>query len=106
MSVELSVCVGCGHVYFPQRELCHRCSGRAWTTITVSDGVLEDSTTLLHQIGAEPPVNAHLGAVRTSAGPLLLSRLKEPGAPNMRVRLTQAPSGAILGEVECPALAP
>jgi uncharacterized OB-fold protein len=100
MSVKLSVCACCGHVYFPARHICHRCGDSAWTSMTVSHGILETSTTLLHQAGAEAPVNTYLGAVRTAAGPILLSRLDKLGAPNARVRLTQAPSGAVLGELE------
>ena len=100
MSVELSACSRCGQVYFPPRQICHRCGGSGWTAITVSHGVLESLTTLLHQVDAEAPVNAYLGAVRTAAGPVLLSRLRVPAAAGTRLSVAQAPSGAILGEPE------
>ena len=100
MSVELSACARCGHAYFPPRRICHRCGGSAWAAITASHGILEEATTLLHQVGAVASPNTVLGAVRTEAGPVVLARLTERAAPNTRVRLTQAPSGAVIGEID------
>ncbi len=76
MSFHVFVCEACGRAVFPRRLLCPQCGGRGWREEPVEGGVLE----ALADRG-----EVRLGAVRTTAGPLVIARVEgegeaEPGA--------------------------
>jgi uncharacterized OB-fold protein len=66
VSFPIPICGACGAAVFPPRALCPRCGGRAWREERVDTAVVEHTT--------ERDGTA-IATVRTSLGPLLVTRL-------------------------------
>lgn len=95
MSVQVQVCRDCMAQYFPPRLRCAKCGGRAFGQHPVTEGVLEQTSTLRHRVGFEGSSNIALGIVRTDGGLRLLARLRGAKQPGEPVLLEMSETGSI-----------
>jgi uncharacterized OB-fold protein len=84
--LQIFRCTGCGLHLFPERLRCPRCGARSFEPAPAGPGRVEERTAL-----RRAPVR--LGSVRLDKGPVVIARLGEATAGE--VRLEQHPDGAI-----------
>lgn len=82
-------CDGCGALYFPQRLLCARCGGAKFSEALVTEGVVEEITTIRHVLGQKDWAPRRLANVRTPEGLHLTVGLLDQSGPGDRVTLVQ-----------------
>ncbi len=98
-SLELQVCSACGHVQYPDRELCANCLADEVPSRPADDRGRLLSWTLIHA-SIDPVfrdgVPWRVGAVALDAGPILITHLAadvNPSAPGVRVTRVNGPDG-------------
>jgi uncharacterized OB-fold protein len=98
--VSLSVCTECESTFFPHRLLCPRCGGGSWTALCVTEGTVEEVTTVHRAIGShgDPVV---LATVRLKTGQRIIASLPEVAPRDSRVTLTQR-EGAVCALLQRP----
>lgn len=89
-------CHHCGALYFPRRLICRRCGADDWTDATVSEAMIEESTTVARAIGRADGGASHLASARTPEGLCLVVGLDEPLPRGTRITLF-AREGAPVG---------
>jgi uncharacterized OB-fold protein len=82
-------CQDCDAVYFPERYLCPACGGNQLATTTVSEGVVEDMTTVRHVIGQPDWQPRPIATVKIDGGARILAGVIDDAGPNDRVTLSQ-----------------
>ena len=97
-----AACTTCGHVVYPARLLCPRCSASSWRSVPLDRGTVEETTVRRRRV-REDRREPHgewgrvervaLASVRTEAGPVLTARVFDALGPGTEVRLTEE-SGA------------
>jgi uncharacterized protein len=78
-------CTSCSHAVFPQRLLCPRCGGAAFTDEEVERATLEEVTS----------ARVRIGSVRTEAGPVVVARVEDDVEPG-GVAVGRADDGAVV----------
>ena len=85
--LKAAECRNCGAVYFPHRLICRACGGDSWTEAILAEGMVEESTAVMHVAGAAGATPRCLATVRTAKGPLLIVGLDAPLSDGARVQL-------------------
>ena len=80
-------CATCHAVFFPERLLCSRCHGSAFTQDRVHEGVIEEISTLRHMLGQENWQPRRIASVLTSKGPRMTVGLRDESGAGARVEL-------------------
>ena len=87
MNFNVFSCSACDHAVYPGRYLCPTCHGVQWKETPATQGVVHESTTTRHKIGADQQVVLHLATVRTDAGPIVIAKLDAPAMSGEKVSL-------------------
>ena len=89
-------CKSCGASYFPERLLCARCGGHEFTPDHVSEGVVEEITTIRHVLGQTDWRPRRLANVLTVDGPRMTVGLHDDSERGALIELfeeSNAPFG-------------
>jgi uncharacterized OB-fold protein len=97
-TIELPVCMDCGTVQYPVREVCVRClSGRLQRKAVNACGALLACTRLHRSMDERfaPRLPLEIGSIQLDAGPVVIAILERASDPGMRmgVRVVEGPDG-------------
>lgn len=81
--VPVHRCDTCGNTVFPEPVWCFECGGNQWTVVEVFDGVVEESTTVLHADGDFP-----MATVRIDDNLAVIAAAPNGITPGTAVRLS------------------
>ena len=90
-------CNGCGVAFFPQRLLCPRCHGHAFTADRVYEATVEEVSVIRHMIGQTDWTPRRIAAVRTADGQRITVGLRDESGPGTAIVLFEE-DGAPFGE--------
>jgi uncharacterized OB-fold protein len=99
MKLEISQCAQCGLTLFPVRYFCPTCGGSEWIKRAAESGTVTESTVVRHRAGEQEAHALHLASVRTSAGPVVISRLDAAVIDGTGVRLEVDDANCIIAFV-------
>jgi uncharacterized OB-fold protein len=94
--IPVQVCARCRRRFFPSRFACSTCGCRHFEIESVSEGRVEETTTLRRQPGGALPEPVVLTTIRLADGPRVIARLdsKMPAGTAVQVRIENgAPVG-------------
>jgi uncharacterized OB-fold protein len=79
MKPGLSVhrCQSCKAIFFPQRFLCPKCGADRWAVEDIADGVVEETTVVLHARGRPDWTPRPIGTVRVANELAVIAGLEE-----------------------------
>jgi uncharacterized OB-fold protein len=80
-------CAACRAAFFPQRLLCPRCHGDAFTQERVHEAVVEEVSTIRHMLGQTDWQPRRIASVRTPEGPSITVGLTDDCAPGSIIEL-------------------
>jgi uncharacterized OB-fold protein len=89
MKPGLSVhrCKGCEAIFFPQRFLCPECGADRWTEEEAFEGVVEETTLVLHARGRPDWTPRPIGTVRLAGELSIVAGLEQEFPEGTRVKL-------------------
>jgi len=82
-------CAKCRTGFFPEPLLCPRCHNPQFTTDTVREAVVEETSVIRHMLGQENWQPRRIASVRTSDGQFMTVGLRDESGPGARVALFQ-----------------
>ena len=86
--VPVQVCAACGLRFFPHRLACSRCGSREFSTVVVTEGVIEETTTVRRAPGGLPAGPVVVAAVQLGEGPRVVARVDGGTRPGETVCLS------------------
>ncbi|MER9316268.1 hypothetical protein NKI31_12265 [Mesorhizobium sp. M0659] len=88
MSVQIQICVACGHAHFPDMLLCASCAGASFSHACVEGGKLIAATDICYRVGGRTGDAKLLGLLETDPKTLVLARMEIKARPGQWLRLS------------------
>lgn len=86
--IVIARCEGCGAGYYPHRLLCWRCGGRSFKPVVVTEGVVEEATTVRRAVAESAREETVLASVRLAGGQRVIAGSATSLEPGTAVALT------------------